>query len=225
MVFNKKTENQDKVQNNELEKKFSVNYENEKPNYFKEILKWILVIIVSVFIALVLRAYVFEWVIVQGQSMENTLYNRQVLFVNKIGYTLDPPKRGDIVVFEVVQGNFDYFPAINNVPVLASLLPPKNEVDYIKRIIAVAGDKIDIIDGIVYVNDIPQKETYAKGTTKEKNTNKFPSIVPENKVFVMGDNRENSRDSREIGFVDVDKIKGKAAFRIRPFKEFGNIYD
>ncbi len=224
MVFNKKPDNQDIIKDNELEKKFGVNYENEKPNYFKEIFKWILVIIVSVFIALVLRAYVFEWVIVQGQSMENTLYNRQVLFVNKIGYVFDSPKKGDIVVFEVVKGNLDYFPVINNVPALASLLPPKNEVDYIKRVIAVAGDKIDIIDGKVYVNDIPQEETYVKGTTKEQNI-ELPCHVPENKVFVMGDNRENSKDSRQIGFVDVDKIKGKAAFRIRPIKEFGSIYD
>ncbi len=224
MVFNKKPDNQDDIHDNGLEEKFAVNYENEKPNYFKELLKWIMVIIVSVFIALVLRAYVFEWVIVQGQSMENTLYNHQVLFVNKIGYVIDTPKKGDIVVFEVVKGNFDYFPVINNVPALASLFPSKNEVDYIKRVVAVAGDKIDIIDDKVYVNDILQEETYAKGITREQNI-ELPCFVPENKVFVMGDNRENSRDSRQIGFVDIDKIKGKAAFRIRPIKEFGSIYD
>lgn len=224
MVFNKKTDNQDNIHDTGLEEKFAVNYENEKPNYFKELLKWLMVVVVSVFIALVLRAYVFEWVIVQGQSMENTLYNHQVLFVNKIGYIIDEPKRGDIVIFEVVKGNYDYFPVISNVPVLASLFPTVNEVDYIKRVIGVAGDKIDIIDDKVYVNDVPIEESYAKGITS-KQSMEMPCYVPENKVFVMGDNRENSRDSRQIGFVDVDKIKGKAAFRIRPLKEFGSIYD
>jgi signal peptidase I len=104
------------------------------------------------------------------------------------------------------------------------LIPPQNEVDYIKRVIGLPGDEIDIINGSLYVNGIEQKETYVKGSTTKQNFD-LPSNVPENKVFVMGDNRENSKDSREFGFVDVDKIKGKAVFRIRPLKEFGSIYD
>ena len=217
------TNNPNKDKEKELDK-FGINYENEKPNYFKEIFKWLFVIIVSIIIALVLRSFVFEWVIVQGQSMENTLYNRQVLFVNKIGYTFGPVKRGDIVVFEVVEGNLDYIPMAKDIPILSSLLPPENEVDYIKRIIGLPGDEIDILDGNVYVNGILQKEPYAKGSTMEQNF-EIPCTVPENKVFVMGDNRENSSDSRKIGFVEIDRIKGKAVFRIRPLKEFGNIYD
>jgi len=204
--------------------KFGINYENEKPNYFKEALKWLLVVVVSVIIALVLRAFVFEWVVVQGQSMENTLYNRQVLFVNKIGYKIGNPRRGEIIIFEVVEGDDDYIPIVNNIPVLSSLIPPKNEVDYIKRVVGLAGDEIDIVGDIVYVNGVKQNETYIKGYTKKKSF-KLPCTVPENKVFVMGDNRENSKDSRQFGFVDVSKIKGKAVFRIRPLKEFGSIYD
>ncbi|WP_010250374.1 signal peptidase I [Acetivibrio cellulolyticus] len=224
MEFNKNPENQDKAYDKELEKKFGVNYENEKPNFTKELLKWLLVIVVSVIIALMLRAFVFEWVIVQGQSMENTLYNHQVLFVDKIGYALGSPKRGDIVIFEVIQGDIGYIPITKNIPLLQSLIPPKNEVDYIKRVIGLPGDKIDIIDDKVYVNGIIQEENYIKGITRKQNF-EIPCTVPENKVFVMGDNRENSKDSRQIGFVDIEKIKGKAVFRIRPLKEFGSIYD
>lgn len=204
--------------------KFGLDYEKEKPNYLIEALKWCLVVIIAVFIALVLRAYVFEWVVVEGPSMENTLYSRQVLFVNKIVYTFVPPKRGDIIVFKVSEGNLDYIPIAKNVPVLSSLLPPKNEVDYIKRVIGMPGDEIDIIDGYVYINGDKQKETYVKGSTV-KQSFELPCVVPENKVFVMGDNREVSKDSRQFGFVDIDKIKGKAVFRIRPLKEFGSIYD
>lgn len=67
--------------------KFGLDYEKGRPNYLLEAFKWSLVVIVAIFIALVLRAYVFEWVVVDGPSMENTLYSRQVLFVNKIVYT------------------------------------------------------------------------------------------------------------------------------------------
>lgn len=204
--------------------KFGISYENEKPNYMIEALKWSLVVIVAIFIALVLRAYVFEWVVVEGPSMENTLYSRQVLFVNKIVYSFTMPKRGDIVVFEVSEGDLDYIPFVKNIPFLSSLIPPKNEVDYIKRIIGLPGDEIDIIDGVLYVNGNRQKETYVKGTTV-KQSFELPCTVPENKVFVMGDNREVSKDSRQFGFVDIDKIKGKAVFRIRPLKEIGSIYD
>lgn len=214
-------ENQDKE--NKL-KKFDLKYKDKKPNYLFEFFKWFLFIIVSIIITLVIRAFVFEWVIVQGRSMENTLYDRQVLFVNKIGYKFSPPKKGDIVVFEVMKGNTDYIPFAKNIPALESLLPPQEEVDYIKRVIGLPGDKVDIIDNKVYVNGIVQDEPYVKGTTF-KQTFELPCTVPENKVFVMGDNRENSKDSRMIGFVEINKIKGKAVFRIRPLKEFGSLYD
>jgi len=91
---------------NELKKKFGTNFQAEKPKYFKEIVKWILLIVVALFTALLLRAYVFEWVVVQGQSMENTLYNNEVLFVSKLNY--DRPKRGDIVIIQIYEGNWDY---------------------------------------------------------------------------------------------------------------------
>ncbi|MEN2776959.1 signal peptidase I [Acetivibrio clariflavus] len=215
------SKNKDKVK--EMDK-FGLDYEKERPNYLIEAFKWSLVVIVAIFIALILRAYVFEWVVVEGPSMENTLYSRQVLFVNKIVYTFVPPKRGDIIVFKVSEGNLDYIPIAKNIPVLSSLIPPKNEIDYIKRVIGLPGDEIDIIDGYVYINGNKQKESYVKGSTV-KQSFELPCVVPENKVFVMGDNREVSKDSRQFGFVDMEKIKGKAVFRIRPLKEFGSIYD
>lgn len=221
MEFTNNPKNKDKAKEFD---KFGINYENEKPNYLTESLKWCLVVIIAIFIALVLRAYVFEWVVVEGPSMENTLYSRQVLFVNKILYSFTTPKRGDVIVFEVSEGSHDYIPLVKDIPFISTLIPPKNEVDYIKRVIGMPGDQIDIIDGSLYINGEKQKETYIKGTTT-KQSFELPCTVPENKVFVMGDNREVSKDSRQFGFVDIEKIKGKAVFRIRPLKEFGSIYD
>lgn len=225
MEFKKNSINLDKKKHEEeLERKFGANFEAEKPNYFKEILKWIFVILIAVVIALILRAFVFEWVVVQGQSMENTLYSRQVLFVNKLEYKFGQPRRGDIVIIQVTQGNWDYLAFAKDIPTLKTILPSRGEVNYIKRVIGVPGDVVDIKEGYVYINDIKQNETYIKGITYEQNF-ELPAVVPENNVFVMGDNREYSKDSRQLGFIEYSGIKGKAAFRIRPLKEFGNIYD
>ncbi|MFZ5988454.1 MAG: signal peptidase I [Bacillota bacterium] len=224
MEFNKNSINLNKKHQEELEKKFGANFEIQKPNYLKEVIKWILVIIVAIAIALVLRAFVFEWVVVQGQSMENTLYNRQVLFVNKLEYMYGKPKRGDIIIIQFKEGNWDYLPFGRENPVITRILPSRGEINYIKRIIGVPGDVVDIKEGYVYINGIKMTEPYAKGTTMEQ-TFELPKVVPQNNVFVMGDNREYSKDSRQLGFIEYEKVKGKAAFRIRPLKEFGNIYD
>jgi signal peptidase I len=101
-------------------------------------------------------------------------------------------------------------------------IPSVMEIDYIKRVIGVPGDKIDIKDGHVYINGEKLDEKYAKGET-HKQLLDFPKTVPPNTVFVLGDNRQNSRDSRIIGFIEYDRIKGKAVLRIWPFKDLGVI--
>lgn len=223
MEFREKSTGIDKNQE-ELKKKFGTNFHAEKPKYFKEIVKWVCVIIVAVLTALLLRAYVFEWVIVQGQSMENTLYNNQVLFISKLNYAVDTPQKGDIVIIQISEGNWDYLSFGKDIPLVRTLLPCKGEVNYIKRVIGLPGDELDIRDGYIYINGEKQNEPYIKGLT-HKQSFEFPVVVPENKVFVLGDNREYSKDSRQLGFIDIERIKGKAAFRIKPLREFGSIYD
>ena len=217
---NNETNNQEEV----LKKKFGSGFEAQKPNYLKEVFKWFFVVIVAVVIALILRAHVFEWVIVQGHSMEKTLYDKQVLFINKLEYRYANPKKGDIIIIQIKEGNWSYLPVIKNISALTDILPPIDEVNYIKRVIGLPGDVIDIKDGYVYINGEKQDEEYAKGITEEHKGD-FPRVVPANNVFVMGDNRQYSQDSRQIGFIPIEKIKGKASFRIKPLKEFGSIYD
>ena len=99
------------------------------------------------------------------------------------------------------------------------------EIDYIKRVIGIPGDEIDIRDGYVYVNGEKLEEPYVKGKTYKKNL-EFPITVQKNHVFVLGDNRENSSDSRyqSLGCIDYSKIKGKATFRFWPLDKFGYLY-
>ena len=130
-----------------------------------------------------------------GVSMENTLYNGQMVLVNKIAYLLFPPKAGDIVVF-LPNGN-------------------ANTHYYVKRVVATPGDKVEFRDGRLYVNDIMEEnEQYDKvadpGIAEEAVT------VGEDEFFVLGDNRNNSEDSRSgnIGLVKRDLIEGKVWFQL-----------
>jgi signal peptidase I len=204
---NENLNNTPEVENNTPEpkkKSFSI---------LKEILQWIEVIVIAVVIALLVRGFLFEPVEVIGQSMQDTLFTNQRLITYKLGYNFAPPKRGDIIVLEFKEG------------VLNKLLPlpDPNEIDYIKRVIGLPGDELDLRDGAVYLNGVKLDEPYAKGITLKQSLD-FPLKVPEKSVFVMGDNRQNSSDSRQIGFIAYSRIKGKAVFRIWPFKDFGNIY-
>ncbi|NLC68494.1 MAG: signal peptidase I [Clostridiaceae bacterium] len=194
----------------------------KKSRSLMEFLKWIETLVFAIVIALLIRAFVVEPVIVNGVSMEDTLFDGQRLIIYKLGYFFHPPERGDIVVLQYRKGIVKDIPFLKNFDFLNRILPSVIEIDYIKRIIAVPGDKIDIRDGYVYVNDNKLEEEYVKGETY-KQLMDFPQVVPENSVFVMGDNRQNSRDSRIIGFIELNRIKGKAILRIWPIKDFGII--
>lgn len=183
----------------------------ESTNTIKEIFQWIQYIIAAVIIALLIRAFIFEPVLVDGHSMDNTLNNGQRLIEYKLGYFFSPPKRGDVIVLQYQKGILKYLP-----------LPDPKEIDYIKRVIGVPGDEVDFKDGKVYINGKELNEPYAKGRTLPLGM-KVPAVVPPNNVFVLGDNRENSSDSRRIGFIDYSRIRGKATIRIWPLKNIGLI--
>jgi signal peptidase I len=196
--------------------------ENEKAGTMKEVIQWIAAIIFAVLLALLIRGFIFEPVIVQGESMENTLFTGEKLLVYKLGYYFNQPEKGDIIVLQYQEGVINNIPYLKNMPFVRKVFPAIKEVDYIKRVIAVSGDTVDVKAGDVYVNGNKLTEPYVKGYTGSR-AMEFPCKVPPNSVLVLGDNRENSRDSREIGFIEFDRIKGKAVFRLWPFKSFGTL--
>jgi signal peptidase I len=176
-----------------------------------ELFQWVISLGLAVAIALLIRAYVFEPVLVSGHSMDNTLADGQRLFEYKLGYHFNLPQRGDIVVLKVKAGESNLVG-----------LPDPTEVDFIKRIIGLPGEEVDIKNGGVYINGIKLDETYAKGKTLPMSI-KFPIKVDEGKVFVLGDNREKSSDSRVIGQIDIQNLRGQAVFRIWPFNNIGSL--
>jgi signal peptidase I len=187
---------------------------NKKKRIWFNMIEWVVVIVIALVIALLIRNFVFEPVLVNGPSMNNTLHTDERLILYKFGYLFSKPQKGDIVVIEINGGRYDYLP-----------LPDKERVDYIKRVIAVAGDEIKIQNGNVYVNNKLLNEPYIVGKTYysgNPNT-KFVHVVAKDSIFVMGDNRENSRDSRILGDIELSRVRGKATFRFWPFNNIGSL--
>jgi len=175
----------------------------------KDAKEWIVDILVAILIAVVVLQFIMP-TIVREHSMENTLEEHDYLFVSKKAYTwFGTAKRGDIIVFQ------------------SDLLNEQTGKDklLIKRIIALPGDTVKIHDGITYVNGVEIIDTFTKdGYTL---TEMAEMTVPENSLFCMGDNRQNSADSRDsrIGCVDMSLVKGKAIVRLWPLSKFGSVYE
>lgn len=163
----------------------------------KEIISWILVFAIALVLALLINKFVIFKVQVPSGSMENTIMTGDRVFTFRLSYIFSDPKRGDIVVFPY---------------------PDNEEIDYIKRIIGVPGDKIEIIEGILYINNEPYQEDYLMEPMEYENFG--PVVVPDGSYFMMGDNRNSSMDSRywRNQFVDKDMIKGKAIFKYPKFQ-------
>ncbi|MFQ5559859.1 MAG: signal peptidase I [Nitrospinota bacterium] len=155
--------------------------------------EWIEAIFIALILALVIRTFVVQAFKIPSGSMLETLQIGDHILVNKFIYRFRDIKRGDIIVFKY----------------------PKDETrDFIKRAIGLPGDKIEIKQRVVYVNGRPIDEPYSiHDSSNEYSTprdNFGPIQVPKNKLLVLGDNRENSADSRFWGFLDIGKVKGKA---------------
>lgn len=168
--------------------------------------EWIKDIVIAVIVALVIIQFI-KPTIVKEQSMQPTLYENNYIFLSKQAYLFKEPKAGDIIVFHTDLKTID-----------------GKEKRLIKRIIGLPGDKITIAEGKVYVNDKLLEEPYIMEPYTAGSVD--GQIVPEGCLFVMGDNRQHSADSRDpdVGYVQEDKIIGKAVFRLYPFNEIGLIH-
>jgi len=164
---------------------------------------WIKDIIIAGIIALLIMGFV-KPTIVKESSMQPTLYANNYIFLSKQTYRFSEPQRGDIVVFHTDLTASD-----------------GSEKLLIKRIIGLPGDVVTIAEGDVFINDMLLYEPYVNGDITAGYINQFK--IPEGDVFVMGDNRGVSIDSRDsrVGCVPIDTIVGKAVFRLYPFDMIG----
>ncbi|OXS52607.1 signal peptidase I [Cohnella sp. CIP 111063] len=181
-----------------------------------ELLEWIKALAIAGVLVFVIRWFLVSPFIVDGPSMEPNFWDRERIIVNKIIYDIREPKRGEVIVFHV----------------------PQEGRDFIKRVIALPGETVKVEGDQVYINGEPLAETYLQeaydkahsqgvlynrydGDRSNFPNSSFPDgVVPEGTVFVMGDNRPNSEDSRMIGYVSMDEIVGRADLIFWPIPDF-----
>ncbi|NOU77954.1 signal peptidase I [Paenibacillus sp. LMG 31459] len=180
----------------------------QKPK--NEVLEWIKAIAIALVLVILIRWLLFKPFIVDGPSMQPNFHTGERVIVNEILYDIRTPQRGEVIVFHV----------------------PSEGRDFIKRVIGVAGDTVKVEGDVVTVNGEPVNETYIQGAIDDAHNNNslynnknFPNedftdgTVPEGHVFVMGDNRSDSTDSRMIGYVPLGDIVGRADLIFWPVKD------
>lgn len=213
----------------------------DKESKIKDILEWIICIVIALVIAILFRYFIGTPTIVKQPSMYPTLKENQRLWLNRWGRTTKKmPKRGDIITFEAPSTTFLKEEDIKKSVIARYAIEPKNlfkkftknvleinKISYIKRVIGMPGDHVVIKDGKVFINDEELEESYLRPgvVTDDYNGRGYCTdlIVPENSVFAMGDNRTQSTDSRCFGCIPLEKIESKVWIRIWPLNLFGKI--
>ncbi len=179
----------------------------------KSLRDWIIVVVVALFAALMIRVFVFQQFYISGPSMQTTLYDNNRVLVNKLSYKLHGIGRGDVVVFDRVTTSGGTV----------------NHDDLIKRVIALGGDTLEIKKCVVILNGVALEEKYLDAqdvaqvdlNSRCRVANLAEQIIPKGKIFVMGDNRSESFDSRMFGPIDEDLVVGRAFMIVWPLNRLG----
>lgn len=211
--------------------------EGKEVKVFNNILEWTLCILLALIIALLTRYYIITATVIKQSSMYPTLKENQRIIISRTKrITKSQYQAGDIITFEapskIKQGaevdvsnpvaiyNYEPQGLMNK---LVYYVLEINKISYIKRVIGIAGDRVQIKDGKVYVNGEELKEEYLPEGTTTKTVYYNDVIVPEGCVYVMGDNRDQSMDSRTFGCIPLEKVEGKVILRYWPLNAFGGV--
>lgn len=217
----------------------------EEKSKSKEILEWVWCILIALVIVLIIKTFIGVPTVVKQSSMYPTLKQNERLWLNRWGATFNKmPNRGDIVTFEAPSTSkkggiaFDMNHIDLSNPVAPYEYEPDNifskftynvleinKVSYIKRVIGLPGEHVEIKDGGVYINGEKLEESYLQDTvvTEAQGGLYTDVVVPEGCVYLMGDNRPDSKDSRVFGCIPVKKIESKAVFRFWPLNNISGL--
>ena len=199
--------------------------QKKKKSVAREILEWVLTIVAAVMIALPIRAFAFEMVRVDGGSMNSTLTNGEIMFVSKFEYAstwLSFPWQDNETKEKAARittgGNPERF------DVVICRYPGRGDTNFVKRVVGLPGDTVELRDGYLYINDELYEEPYINEDYRTGRLNTFgPETVPEGHFFVMGDHRNNSNDSRSVGSIERNMIVGHVRQVVYPFSQWRSV--
>ncbi|RDU22928.1 signal peptidase I [Anaerosacchariphilus polymeriproducens] len=176
----------------------------ENKGIARDVIETIIYMIIGVIVSLLIINYIGQLTRVDGSSMENTLHHGETIILDKISYRFHEPNRFDVIVFPVKKDN---------------------NKNYIKRIIGMPGEKVQIIEGKIYINDELLEENYGKEKIETAGEAAIPIVLEKDEYFVLGDNRNHSSDSRtvEVGNIKRSQILGRAWLRVWPLAKTGMI--
>lgn len=173
-------------------------------SFLRQSIETVAYFIIIFLVVLLVQRFLIQPVEVNGSSMEPTLHNNNHVLLEKISYSISEPKRFDVIVFRPYEDD--------------------NELYYIKRVIGLPGETVQIMDSVIFINGERLDENYGlENVIKGAGIAGEPIVLGEGEYFVLGDNRNNSKDSRDpsVGVVKQDSILGRAWCTIWPFKDFG----
>jgi signal peptidase I len=172
--------------------------------YVRSLLEWLLALTLALFLFLVLRNYVFRIAHVTGNSMEPTLNHNDMVILSRLSFLPSGPQPGDIVAFPFKENPSEY---------------------YIKRVIGLPGDEIDIQNLRFVVNGIPLEDKFSHEIIISAGDVSFPYTVEDGRYFVLGDNRNGSKDSRflSVGSIPREELVGKVVLRFWPIQDLGTV--
>ena len=213
---------------------------NKKPKMSEKarnIMEWIVCIVIAVVLTLLFRYFIATPTVVQQVSMYPTLVENQRLIVQRtFRITGKMPKRGDTVTFEATSHSYSEGTADQSNPVAIYMEEDRNifesflynvlevtKKSYIKRVIGLPWEHVEIYDGKVYINGKELKEDYLQPDVITESDVFDDFIVPDGYIFCMGDNRTKSTDCRRFGCVPIDKLEGIVICRFWPLNKFGNV--
>lgn len=176
----------------------------EAKSFLRQSIETVAYFIIIFLVVLLVQRFIIQPVEVNGSSMEPTLHNNNHVLLEKISYSLSEPKRFDVIVFRP----YEY----------------DKELYYIKRVIGLPGETVQIMDSVIFINGERLDENYGlENVIKGAGIAGEKIVLGEGEYFVLGDNRNNSKDSRDpsVGVVKQDAILGRAWCTIWPFKDFG----
>lgn len=205
-------------------------YLKKRKGMGRELVDWLVSFAVALLVALFIVSNIATVTQVKEQSMEPTFQENDRVFVYKLGYLLSGPERGDVVILN--KNSVKSGLLVNMVNELEEIA---NSINYrlgrpaeknilIKRVIGIPGDRILIDGGKVYLNGEVLSEDYVNAETYTVALGMEEMIVPDGNVFVMGDNRGNSLDSRNLGFITFSQLKGNVVYRFFPIDKAGAVH-